>query len=113
VMLDSPGWVIRKAIEASLAQKGKGDFLQISGLKVQAVDGTTVVLVGDEKLKDRQRYKVAVNDFLAEGGDGYELFRKIKSKRNTGLIVRDLLEKSLQEKKTIEPQNLEKRWDLP
>jgi 5'-nucleotidase len=35
-------------------------------------------------------YRVAVNDFLASGGDGYELFKE-KPARYTGLPLRELV----------------------
>ncbi|HEY5037661.1 MAG TPA: bifunctional UDP-sugar hydrolase/5'-nucleotidase, partial [bacterium] len=106
VVLDIPGIYLRKAIEASWQKKGEGAFLQVSGMKIDAKGGSLKIQVGTEPLSDRRKYRVAVNDFLSEGGDGYDLFRRIKSRKKTTLMARDLLEEALKTKQKISSGNL-------
>jgi 2',3'-cyclic-nucleotide 2'-phosphodiesterase (5'-nucleotidase family) len=74
---------IRAAIEngVSLLPAAAGRFPQVSGMKYaarlsrppgQRVDSITI---GDAPLDEEKIYKVATNDFMARGGDGYESFR--------------------------------------
>ncbi|HJT25726.1 MAG TPA: bifunctional UDP-sugar hydrolase/5'-nucleotidase, partial [bacterium] len=64
-VIDVPGIDLRKALEGSATQKGQDGFLQISGLKVQKTGDQLEILVGEEPLNDRRKYRVAVDDFLA------------------------------------------------
>ncbi len=113
VTLDVPGSYLRKAIEASELKKGQGGFLQVSGLKIERSGEELKILAGNEPLRDRQKYLVAVNDFLAGGGDGYDVFRRVKARRKTQRMVRELLESTLKEKQKITTDNIEKRWNIP
>ena len=61
----------------SQIEAGAGRFPQVSGMKVE-VDATkpagqrvTSVIVGDQPLDPAIKYKVATNDFMMAGGDGY------------------------------------------
>jgi 5'-nucleotidase len=75
------GAVIREALEYSAALYGQedGGFLQVSGLSYAfdpekpAGSRLTEVTVGGVPLSDDQVYSVATFDFLADGGDGYEM----------------------------------------
>lgn len=113
VLLDMPGSALRRVLETSSTRKGGGAFLQISGLKVKKEGEALSITVGDVPLEEKQLYQVAVNDFLAQGGDGYDVIRRVKSKRKTQLMIRDLLEKVLKEKQKISSSDLERRWKLP
>jgi len=79
VMTEASGQRIREALENGVSQveDGAGRFPQVSGLKV-VVDlkkpkGSRVVsvTVGDKPLDLAATYKVATNDFMLHGGDGY------------------------------------------
>ena len=113
VTLDMTGAGLRKIVEASALKKGQGGFLQVSGLKIHQEGGELVIRVGDEPLKDRQKYLVAVNDYLAGGGDGYDSFRRLKSRRKTQVMIRQLLENALKEKQKVSTSDIEKRWNIP
>ncbi|MFQ5974457.1 MAG: 5'-nucleotidase C-terminal domain-containing protein, partial [Alphaproteobacteria bacterium] len=58
-----------------------GRFPQVSGLKVtydpKAEPGSRVVeaMVGDSAVDPAATYKLATNDFMANGGDGYAMFK--------------------------------------
>jgi 2',3'-cyclic-nucleotide 2'-phosphodiesterase (5'-nucleotidase family) len=111
-VLEVSGYYLRKIVEMSASNLGKDSFLQISGMKVEKSAEGLNITVGDGPLKDRQKYLVAVNDYIADGGDGYKLFRGFKSRRKTELILRQVLGDYLKKKQKISPTDLEKRWSL-
>ncbi|HTC19451.1 MAG TPA: 5'-nucleotidase C-terminal domain-containing protein, partial [bacterium] len=113
VAIDVPGVYLRKAIEAAAAEKGKDDFLQVSGLTIGKNGDELQIEVGGEPLNDKRKYQVALNDFLAGGPPGYEFFRKLKSRRKTQTLIRGLLEETLKSKSKIADTDLDKRWNLP
>jgi len=61
-----------------------GRFPQVSGLAIEAdasrPAGNRIVSirVGDALLDERKIYRLATNDFMARGGDGYSVFRDAK-----------------------------------
>jgi 5'-nucleotidase/UDP-sugar diphosphatase len=80
------GNVLLQVLEQGL-EPGKGSFLHFAGLVVEyekisetAADGQvtsynkiTKVMVNDKPLDTEQEYSVAMSNFLANGGDGYDL----------------------------------------
>lgn len=86
VVLDISGKALRAALEngISLLPNPAGRFPQISGMSFEAdlskPSGQRVlsVRVGREPLDDSKIYKLATNDFLARGSDGYTMFRDAK-----------------------------------
>ena len=86
VTLDVSGRALRAAIEngLSLLPNAAGRFPQVSGLTVEADLGRppgsriTSINVGNAPLADDRTYRVATNDFLARGGDGYAMFAEVK-----------------------------------
>jgi len=86
VTLDVSGRALRAAIEngLSLLPNAAGRFPQVSGLTVEADlrrppgSRVTSINVGDAPLADDRTYRVATNDFLARGGDGYAMFAEVK-----------------------------------
>jgi 5'-nucleotidase/UDP-sugar diphosphatase len=79
VMVEVTGKQLREALEngVSKIEDGAGRFAQLSGMKIE-VDvtkpaGSRVVtaLVGDKPLDDAASYKLATNDFVLGGGDGF------------------------------------------
>jgi 2',3'-cyclic-nucleotide 2'-phosphodiesterase (5'-nucleotidase family) len=78
VTLDIKGSALRQAIENGLSRlPGAGRFPQISGMRVeydpQRPAGSRVlkISVGGSPLDPEKTYRVAVNDFMARGGDDY------------------------------------------
>jgi 2',3'-cyclic-nucleotide 2'-phosphodiesterase (5'-nucleotidase family) len=112
VVLQVSGYYLRKILELSALNQGQDAFLQISGMKVEKSGDGFNITVGDNPIMDRQKYLVAVNDYLADGGDGYKMFRGFKSRRNTDLILRKVLGDYLKKKQKISPSDLVKRWSL-
>jgi 5'-nucleotidase/UDP-sugar diphosphatase len=79
VALDIKGSELRRAIENGLSRlpAAAGRFPQVSGMKVefdpQQPVGSRVlaITVGGAPLDAHKTYRIAVNDFMARGGDGY------------------------------------------
>jgi 5'-nucleotidase / UDP-sugar diphosphatase len=83
-MVELSGADLRAALEngVSLLESRGGRFPQVAGLKVEfdarAPVGSRVVSVqvNGEPLDPARRYKVATNNFMLAGGDGYSAFGK-------------------------------------
>ena len=83
VVLAMPGAVLKLALEYGLSGVNTGRFPQVSGLKIfyETVrpKGRQIVAieVGGKPLDPGKTYRVATVDFLAEGGDGYAMFKNL------------------------------------
>ena len=83
VTIDVTGGDLRRAIENGLAQwpNTVGRFPQVSGMTIEAdmkrppFNRITAIKFAGEPLDDAKTYRVATNDFLARGSDGYTVFR--------------------------------------
>ncbi|HET7716378.1 MAG TPA: bifunctional UDP-sugar hydrolase/5'-nucleotidase [Bauldia sp.] len=86
VKLELTGADIRAALENGFSQveTGGGRFPQVSGLTVTINPGRPAgtrivsVMVGGAPLDDGKTYTLATNDFMANGGDGYAVFKSAK-----------------------------------
>jgi 2',3'-cyclic-nucleotide 2'-phosphodiesterase (5'-nucleotidase family) len=75
--------VLREALENGFSQiaDGAGRFPQVSGIVVEVDPARPVgsrvlsVSVAGQPLDDAATYTVATNDFMANGGDGYGVFK--------------------------------------
>lgn len=90
VVLEMTGEEIRALLEQAAAE---GGFLLASGLSYE-VDynrpiGQRVRLADATRLE--RSYTVAVNDFMAQGGDGLDLLLAQEDARETGVLLRDAL----------------------
>jgi 2',3'-cyclic-nucleotide 2'-phosphodiesterase (5'-nucleotidase family) len=82
VAFDIGGHALKAAIENGLSQlpNASGRFPQVSGLVVEADlqqppgSRITSINVGNAPLDETRTYRIATNDFLARGGDGYTMF---------------------------------------
>jgi 5'-nucleotidase/UDP-sugar diphosphatase len=83
VTIEISGSELKRAIENGLSQLPNATprFPQVSGLIIEAdtarPPGSRVIAikVGGAPLDEAKTYRVATNDFLARGGDGYTMFR--------------------------------------
>jgi 5'-nucleotidase / UDP-sugar diphosphatase len=83
VTVEINGQKLRRVIETGLRSlpDATGAFPQVSGLTIEADParpaGNRIIAikVGAEPLDEAKIYTVATNDFLASGGDGYDLLR--------------------------------------
>jgi 2',3'-cyclic-nucleotide 2'-phosphodiesterase (5'-nucleotidase family) len=84
VMSELDGKTLRETLEHSLSfyPEETGGFLQVSGVKViydpSAPAGSRIIsLIADNKeVEDDAIYKVATNDWISGGGDGYTMLEK-------------------------------------
>lgn len=92
------GAELREALENGVSQveQGSGRFPQVSGMSYVFERGRPAgqrvveVRVGGQPLDPARLYSVATNDFLADGGDGYAVFRLGRQRRDTQLDLREL-----------------------
>jgi 5'-nucleotidase / UDP-sugar diphosphatase len=83
VVIDVAGAVLRRGLENGLAQwpNTVGRFPQVSGMKIEAdmtrppFSRITSITFAGEPLDDTKTYRIATNDFLARGSDGYVGFQ--------------------------------------
>lgn len=111
VVLELTGAMIKEALELSVSRfpAELGGFLQVSGLSFVfdsrlAVNSRVVeITFAGKPLEMTKTYRVATNDFLAVGGDGYTVFTKGKLVVHTGEFLRDSFIKYMEEVKTVSP----------
>jgi 2',3'-cyclic-nucleotide 2'-phosphodiesterase (5'-nucleotidase family) len=83
IPLEVSGRGLKSALENGIAQmpNAVGRFPQVSGLMIEADldrpagDRITSIKVDGVPLDEDRNYRIATNDFLARGGDGYDAFR--------------------------------------
>jgi 2',3'-cyclic-nucleotide 2'-phosphodiesterase/3'-nucleotidase len=95
--MELSGADVKRALEDALRF---GRVTQVSGIRYAfdnsraAGDRVTSVTDADGQALDPARfYKVAVNDFMATGGDNYDALSGGRNRTNTGIPVRDVLER--------------------
>jgi len=94
------GQEIEETLNSSI-RKGGGAFLQVSGLSFKMKGKKAVdISVGGEALSLDKSYSVATAEFLANGGEGYKVFKSKKSE-STGMLLREAFSQYLKGKKTI------------
>ncbi|MFK7692954.1 bifunctional metallophosphatase/5'-nucleotidase [Paenibacillus sp. HJGM_3] len=110
VIVNATGKQIREALENGVSQveSGAGRFPQIGGMSFRynpalpAGQRVLDVKVGGAPLDLTKTYKVATNDFIAAGGDGYSMFADGKP-FNTGITMYELMEETLMKRGTVHP----------
>jgi 2',3'-cyclic-nucleotide 2'-phosphodiesterase (5'-nucleotidase family) len=112
--LQVTGATILSALENGFSEieDGGGRFPQVSGLKVEydpkKPKGSRVISVeaNGKPLDTNAKYTIATNDFMANGGDGYVMFREARpllTVRDAKLMANDVMA-YVREHKTISPQ---------
>ncbi len=106
---DLTGKQVKAAIEHGIMAEtfSPGQF---AGLKVK-YDSTKaageriveITLSDGTQLEDEKLYKVVTNDFQADGGDGYTMFKEGLNRYNTNIPVREVLVDEIREKGSISP----------
>ncbi|MGE5702971.1 MAG: bifunctional metallophosphatase/5'-nucleotidase [Clostridia bacterium] len=110
VVIEATGEELKKALEngVSKVEEEAGRFPQISGMSFTydrtkpAGERVLEVKIGDAPLDLKKTYKVATNDFIAVGGDGYESLKK--NAFNTGLTLYSVIEEAIIKQKTLNPK---------
>ena len=99
VLVPLTGAELKSVIEASL-KSPRSSPLEVSGLTVrwrrtgEGADARlefTTFEVGGVSLDEAKTYRVIVNSFLAQGGDGYLGLSKRPGAHDLGVLVRDAL----------------------
>jgi 5'-nucleotidase / UDP-sugar diphosphatase len=86
------------------AEKGPGapGFLQVSGLELKLFKGSALeVKVNGKPLDKKKKYRVALNSFIAGGGDGYAVLKDIKTKKDTGFCIPSIVTDHIKTNKTF------------
>ncbi|RBB94470.1 bifunctional UDP-sugar hydrolase/5'-nucleotidase, partial [Pseudomonas sp. MWU12-2115] len=66
---------------------GAGAFAQFAGVKLRIVGGQLQqALIGSQPIDPAKTYRMAINSFIAAGGDGYPLMNKHPGFVNTGFV---------------------------
>lgn len=118
VMIELTGAQLRAALEQGLSRIAdrSGRFPQISGLEMEvdprrpAGRRIVSVTVADEPLDEAAVYKVATNDFLARGGDGYASFAtgvELVGPMSADLMANDVIA-YIEKRGTIAPRTEER-----
>ncbi|MEA3311223.1 MAG: 5'-nucleotidase C-terminal domain-containing protein, partial [candidate division WOR-3 bacterium] len=69
-----------------------GGSLHLAGVEYELEDGTAAnIRVGGASLDESRTYKIATNNSLAAGGDGYAMLKDGKDVYDTGTLVSDVL----------------------
>ncbi len=114
VLLEVSGADLRACLERGLSglPEKEGRFLQVSGLSFTYDPGAPVgsrlreVSVGDAPLDPAKRYRLATNDYLADGGDGFDALRaaKVLTGEEEGELISTLVIESIVREKKIAPR---------
>lgn len=94
MILELSGAQLKNALAHSNIQTNENRKLIFSGIES---NGTTV---NGRPINPDEYYKVATNDFLAYGGDGYDMIASGRKKKNTGLKIQELLVKYIESSDT-------------
>ncbi len=101
-LIEATGKALKEAIENGLSQypSAAGRFPQVSGLTIEAnanaPAGNRIVsiVIAGKPLEDSKSYRIATNDFMARGGDGYTSFeqaRQIIPGHDGALVVSEVM----------------------
>ena len=112
VTLEVKGSVIKEALEHGLSEapNSAGKFPQIGGMVVRydetkpAGQRVTEITIKGEAYDPEKTYTLVTNDFMAIGGDGYEMF-KGQTKLAEYELISEIFENAIKEGGTIAPEN--------
>lgn len=87
VTVQLTGAEIASALQLSADEREYGAKLQAVGIAYEVKDGkVTINRVGDAAFDPQRTYKITINDFLAQGGDGYAVFKDKPAEKGSKLI---------------------------
>lgn len=86
---------VRELVEFAVSRK----ILGISGMQITAKNGQILALkINGEELSTDKKYLLAVNDYLASGGDGMGFLSDIPRKAETEYLLREILIETIKAK---------------
>ncbi|WP_372367246.1 bifunctional UDP-sugar hydrolase/5'-nucleotidase [Candidatus Uabimicrobium sp. HlEnr_7] len=89
-----------------------GRFFEVSGIRFRIENGKAQdIFVADKKIELHKKYTLAVNSFIAQGGDGFSIFKTLNKKVDTSFLLCDVLSDYIREKKVIAPNRMPRfKW---
>jgi 5'-nucleotidase len=119
VIMDVTGDQLKTALEHGVEQYGEagaavGRFLAVAGMTYtfdpsrDPGDRVTDVMIDGNPMESDAMYTIAVNDFMANGGDGYVMLREGSDIFNTGLAVTNLLQEYIEAHSPLEAPEIER-----
>lgn len=126
VKLEITGDQLYQALENGVSQieSGAGRYPQVSGINfaynAKLLPGARLldVKVNGRQLDRKAHYTIALVDFVADGGDGYDIFKgsKVLLDKNAGPVLSKVVIDYIQQKGTIAPKvegRIQVSGDLP
>lgn len=114
VKIEVSGEALLKALENGVSEieKAAGRFAQVSGMTYSFNPdlpvGSRIVAasIGGKQIVPNKMYTLATVDFIANGGDGYEMFKgsKVLLDANAGPLLSGLIIETIQKAGTIAPK---------
>ena len=95
---------LKSYLEAALQMSpGSGAFPQFAGVEITADENLAItrLKVGSEPVEEGRTYRLAVNNFMAAGGDGYPVLTSHPTFVNTGYVDADVLKEFIQNNSPI------------
>ncbi|MBV2168297.1 MAG: 5'-nucleotidase C-terminal domain-containing protein [Bdellovibrio sp.] len=88
---------------------GEGNFPQMSGVTLTTNTENKILelKINHEEIKAEKIYKLAMNNFMAEGGDFYPKVKDLPSFIDTGLTVEYIFRSYIVDQKVIDPKEFE------
>lgn len=111
ISVEMTGSEIKEALEVGLEKYPSGwngGFPQVSGMtytfdaKKPSGERLVSVFVGNEEIQDDKVYTVATNDYLYQGGDGYDVIKNSKLIYNSGMLIKDVFTEYVEKHPIIE-----------
>lgn len=98
------GAELSEVVAISVRSNGGGGFLHFSGIAIESLNGAVKeIKINGASIQAEKKYSFAANSFVAGGGDGYEIFKKINALNNTGLSVPAVIIEYIKKEKYIQP----------
>jgi 2',3'-cyclic-nucleotide 2'-phosphodiesterase (5'-nucleotidase family) len=114
-VLSMTGEQLRQALENSVSEVelAEGRFLQVSGvsftysIKKPVGERVQTININGRTLEPKRKYSVSTSDYLANGGDGYDVFldtQHLKHNNQKPPLITDVTIRMIQQQKTILPK---------
>jgi 5'-nucleotidase/UDP-sugar diphosphatase len=108
------GKKLKKYIEiAANKTKGSGAYAQFDNVNV-VMKGDTLkrLSIGGVRVDDRKKYRLAINSFMAGGGDGYMKVKDLPTFVDSGFIDADILKEYIQKNSPLNPDDYAPTGDV-